>query len=157
MLKKIKWIILIILSIGIILLTYAMTLLRYAETEVEALERYRLSLASLPEVEEVREVHRFNGLESYIVASIVLERGYDVYYFVFDDTVQHFFFASDLITEEEALQIAMSLIREAEMKRIILGILNEMPIFEVQMELEDEIHYIVINALTGSVVMNFQI
>jgi len=157
MLKKIKWIILILLSTGIIFLTFIVTLLRYAETEAELLENYRTSLMALPEVASVGDVRRFNGLESYIVANVILETGYEVYYFVFQETVQHFFFASRLISEDEAQTIAERLIRNGEISRTQLGILDEMPIFEVQIQVEDAIHYIVIDAQNGEVIMNFQL
>jgi len=157
MLKKLKWVLLGFLSIGIIVLTFVVTLLNYAETEVNALELYRLSVASLPEVDVVKQIHRFNGIESYIVAHVVVENGYDVYYFIYEDTVQHFFFASQLITEAEAHRIAQSQIIGGEIIRIQLGLLNEIPIFEVQVEADHFIYFIIINAQDGEVKMNFQI
>ena len=173
MLKKIKWTLLGLIAIVIIIGSYVISLVRYAEGEVVNLENYTASILALPEVESINSIHRFNGLESYIVASVVHEGGQDVYFFVRDVQVQHYFFADDLINEEEANAIAHSLTSNGEIIKTQLGILEGveffedqtddddeeeekgMPIFEVQIAVEDAIYYIVINALTSEVILNF--
>lgn len=157
MLKKLKWGFLILLSVGIILLTYVVTLLNYAETEVNALAFYRASVESLPEVATVEHIHRFNGIESYIVAHVVLENGDDAYYFIYENIVQHFFFLSGLITEAEAHDIALNEVLDGEITQTQVGILNETPIFEIQIREDDQIYYIIINAQDGQIKLSFQI
>jgi len=155
MLKKIKWILLGLVAILIIIGTYVVSLVRYAETEVTALDNYTASILARPEVVSAQSIHRFNGLESYIVALIEHESGQDVYFFVRDATVQHIFIASDLINESDANTIAQTLVRNGEIINTQLGILEETPIFEVQIRDEDTVHYIVIDAQTSEVIMNF--
>jgi len=157
MLKKLKWVLLVLLSIGIILLTYVVTLLNYAEAEVETLAFYQLAIQDFPEVASVEHIHRFNGIRSYIVANVVLETGYHVYYFIYGDTVESFSFASLLITETEARTIAQNLVPHGEIINTQLGILNGIPIFEVQIREDHVVYYIVIYAETGEIKMNFQV
>jgi len=155
MLKKIKWLLLGLVAIVIIIGTYVESLVRYAETEGVFLDNYAASILAMPEVVSVGSIHRFNGLESYIVASIEHESGQDVYLFVRDGEVQHNFFRSDLMDETQANMIALDLVQNGEIIDTQLGILEEMPIFEVQIEYEDVVHYIVIDARTSEVILNF--
>ena len=173
MLKKIKWTLLGLVAILIIIGSYVISLVRYAEGEVASLESYTASILALPEVDSINSIHRFNGLESYIVASVVHESGQDVFFFVHDVQVQHYFFADELIDEAEANAIAHNL-RNGEIIKTQLGILEGvtifedqtdddddedeekgMPIFEVQIAVEDAIYYVVINAQTSEVILNF--
>lgn len=155
--KKIRWILLGFTSVIIILLTYAITLVRYAETEITALAAYQASIENFSEVKSVLNIHRFNGLESYIVAKIEHESGEEIYYFIFDDAVKHYFFARQLLEEQEAENIALNLIDEGEIIKVQLGILNETPIFEIQIEQEEKVYYIVINAKNGALIMDFYV
>ena len=157
MLKKIKWILLGIVAASIIIVAYVISLVRYAEVEVTALNNYAVSLSEFPYVASVQWVQRFNGLESYIVASVEHTSGQDVYFFVREGVVQHYFFSSHLIDETQANEIAQNLVQNGEIINTQLGILREIPIFEVQIEYEDAIHYIVINARTREVWMDFEI
>jgi len=157
MLKKVKWILLGIAAVSIIIVAYVIALIRYAETEVTALNNYVESLSELSDVVSVQSIHRFNGLESYIVANIEHDSGQDVYFFVRDGEVQHYFFSSQLIDETQASEIAEDLVQNGEIISTQLGILREIPIFEVQIEYEGVVHYIIINAQTREVWMNFQI
>ena len=155
MLKKIKWILLGFVAILIIIGAYVVSLVRYAEIEQTALAGYTTSLSLMEDVVSVNQVHRFNGLESYIVASIEHESGQEVYFFVRDGRVQHYFFASDLIDEVQADIIAQDLLRNGEIINTQLGILAQTPIFEVQIKYEDAVYYIVIDAKTSEVILNF--
>ena len=155
MLKKIKWILLGLAAILIIIGTYVVSLVRYAEVERIALDNYAASISALPEVVSVERVHRFNGLESYIVANIEHESGQEVYLFVRDGEVKHFFHVSELIDETQADMIAQNLIQDGEIIKTQLGVLEETPIFEVQIEHEDVVYYIVINAETSEIIMVF--
>jgi len=157
MLKKAKWILLGIAAVSIIIIAYVISLIRYAETEVTALNNYATSLSELPDVVSVQSIHRFNGLESYIVANIEHDSGQDVYFFVRDGEVQHYFFSSQLIDEMQANEIAEGLVQNGERISTQLGILNGIPIFEVQIEYEGVVRYIVINAQTREVWMDFQV
>jgi len=157
MLKKIKWTSLGIVALSIIIITYVIALVRYAETEVTALSDYEASLLTLPEVASVRQIHRFNGLESYIVANVEHTSGQDIYFFVREGSVQHYFISSQLIDETQANRIAQNLVPNGEIINTQLGILRETPIFEVQIVYEGTVHYIVIDAKTREVIMNFQI
>ena len=156
MLKKIKWLLLGVASIGIIVVTYLVTLVRYAETEVDALETYRLSLEAMSEVVSVTSIHRFNGLETYIVASVIHESDQELYFFVQEGSVQAYFVSTQLITEAQAKRIAQDSFRQGEIIHTQLGILREMPIFEVQIKDEAVVHYLIINAQTGEIIMNFE-
>ena len=157
MLKKIKWLLLGVASILIIVVAYIVSLVRYAQTEVTALNNYTASLLTLPEVASVGQIHRFNGLASYIVASIELDNGQDVYYFVRDGTVAYYFFSVDLINEHDAIGTARNLVRTGEVIHTQLGILSGTPIFEVQIEDKDErvVHYIIIDAKTRELIIKF--
>lgn len=155
MLKKIKWVLLGFAVIMMIAVTYVVSLVRYAETEVTALNHYAESLLALPEVVSVQSIHRFNGLESYIVAKVEHERGQDVYFFVREGVVEDYFISSRLISEQNANAIAQSLVWNGEIIQTQLGILEGTPIFEVKIKSEDVVHYIVIDAQTREVLMNF--
>ena len=157
MLKKIKWILLGVVAVSIIVVAYIIALVRYAEVEVTALNNYATSISELPDVVSVQWVQRFNGLESYIVARIEHTSGEDVYFFVREESVQHYFFSSQLISEMQANEIALNFLPNGEIINTQLGILREIPIFEVQIEYEGLIHYIVIDAKTREVIMNFYI
>ena len=155
MLKKIKWMLLGVAALLIIIGTYVVSLVRYADIEITALDNYTASISVRPEVVSVEGIHRFNGLESYIVASIEHESGQRVFYFVRDGWVQHYFFASDLINEMQADAIAQDLVRNGEIINTQLGILVETPIFEVQVQYEAVVYYIVIDAKTSEIIMVF--
>jgi len=174
MLKKIKWVLLGLVAIAIIIGAYVVSLVRYAETEATDLDNYVTSISAMSEVVSVQSIHRFNGLESYIVARIEHESGQDLYFFVRDGNVQYLFIASELINDVDANTIAHSLVQNGEIISTQLGILEGVaisedqteddedqgiPIFEVQIEDEDEdvVHYIVINAWTSEVIMNFDV
>ena len=171
MLKKIKWVLLGLAAIAIIIGTYVVSLVRYAEIEATALDNYVASILAMPEVVSVQSIHRFNGLESYIVASVEHESGQDVYFFVRDGNVEYYFIASELINDGDANMIAQSLVRNGEIINTQLGILEGVaifedqtekdeaqgiPIFEVQIGNEDVVHYVVINAWTSEVILNFE-
>lgn len=155
MLKKIKWILLGLASVIIIVITFLVTLVRYADEEVDALNFYRLSIEAMPEVVSVEEIHRFNGLDTYIVANVRHENGQNIYFFVQDGAVVHYFFATQLIEQEEAISVTDQLFREGELFHIQLGVIGEIPIYEVQIKDDGEVHYVVIDAQTGNVLMNF--
>jgi len=157
MLKKIKWILLGLAAIMIIIGTYVVSLVRYAEGEVTALDNYEAAILALQEVDSIASIHRFNGLESYIVANIEHENGRDFYYFVREGEVQHLFIASELINEPQANEIAQDLVGDGEIIFTQLGILEETPIFEVQIEFEDSVRYIVIDAQTSEVILDFPV
>jgi len=155
MLKKLKWVLFVSLAIGIIVLTYIINLVRYAETEVTALASHAAAVEAMPEVISVRSIHRFNGIESYIVARVEHEIGQDVYLFVREGRVRDYFISALLIDERDAIAIAERLIQDGEIIRTQLGRLEEMPIFEVQIRHEEIVHYIVIHAQTSEIVLNF--
>ena len=159
MVKKIKWLLLGIVVILIISITYVVSLVRYAQGEVDAVNNYMDSISALPEVVSVHGVHRFNGLESYIVASVERTSGYDAYYFVRDGRVQYYFYTTELINANDANVTAQDLVRTGEIINTQLGILEGTPIFEVQIKDEDEdvVHYIVINAETSDIILKFYI
>ena len=155
MLKKIKWILLGLAAILIIIGTYVVSLVRYADTERIALNNYTASISAMERVVSVFSIHRFNGLESYIVANIEYVNGQEFYFFVRDGEVQHLFLISDLINEAQADLIAQNLIQDGEIIKTQLGILEETPIFEVQIEYDGDVHYIVIDAETSEIILNF--
>ena len=155
MLKKLKWLVLGMAIISIITIMYIVSTVRYARIETTALEGYADSLLTLPDVVSVQSIHRFNGKESYIVASIEHDSGQELYFFVRDGSVQYYFISSELLNESDANVIALDLVQNGEIINTQLGILGEKPIFEVQIEYEDLVYYIVIDAQTREVLMNF--
>ena len=154
-LKRISWVVLLSTVAVTLSLTYIVTLVRYAETETAELNRYRVSIAAMPEVANVQSVHRFNGLKSYIVAHILHENGEDFYFFIRDGSVQHFFPIPDLITIQTAHTLALQQIPGGNIHRTQVGILDDIPIFEVQIQFEGSVHYIVINAESHEIMMQF--
>jgi len=154
-LKRISVTVLLAVIITGAVLTYIVTLVRYAETETTALNQYRLSVAAMADVKAVHSIHRFNGLESYIVATITHENGENLYFFIRDGQVLHFFFTTDLISIETANSIATGQIPNGQIHHTQLGIIHETPIFEVQINYDGNVHYVVINAITQEVIMQF--
>jgi uncharacterized protein YpmB len=59
------------------------------------------------------------------------------------------------MTESQITSMASNLKTGGEIQNIQLGIIEETPIFEVQIALNDEIHYVVINAVNGNVITEF--
>jgi len=154
-LKRISLTVLLGVIITGAIITYIVTLVRYAETETTALNQYRVSVAAMADVNVVHSLHRFNGLESYIVATVAHVNGQDMYFFIRDGSIKHFFFTTDLIDTEIANTLAISQIPNGQIRRTQLGILNETPIFEVQVNYENNVHYIVINAENRDIIMQF--
>lgn len=154
-LKRISLTVLLAVIITGAVLTYIVTLVRYAETETVALNQYRTSIMAMADVTNVSNIHRFNGLESYIVAAVTHENGEEMYFFIRDGSVKHFFFATDLISEQESRLIAITQLPAGEIRRSQLGIINEIPIFEIQINYNRQVHYVVINAETSVVLMQF--
>jgi len=157
MLKKIKLILLGLIALVIIIGTYVVSLVRYAEVERIVLDNYTASILALPEVESIYSIHRFTGLETYIVASVENVGGQDVYLFVRDGLVQYYFFAADLINVSDANTIAQDLLLDGEIINTQLGFLEEVPIFEVQIRYDSATYYIVIDAQTSEVILNFPV
>jgi len=155
MLKRLKWLLIATTAILVVTLTYAILVVRYAEAEMTAIQGYADSLLALNDVEALHSIHRFNGLESYIVANVLHSTGQEVYFFVRDGSVQHYFPRRDLIDADEAMAIAKSLINNGEISNVQLGILGEIPIFEVQIAVDELVHYLVINAKNREILMNF--
>jgi len=156
LLKRISWGLLATGIIAGVIFAYLIMVIRYAETETIALNNYRASINAMPDVNAVHSVHRFNGLESYIVAAVEYESGDDVHFFIRDGAVQHFFFTNDLITEQVAMAIAQSQHPEGTIVNSQLGIIFVTPIFEIQIEHENAVHYVVIDARTREIMMNFE-
>ena len=155
--KKIKWMIVGLSVVMVVILIYIGALVRYAEREVTTLNNLTASLEVMPEVRLVHSIHRFNGLESYVVAQVELTNYQDAYFFVRDGTVQHYIISTELMVESEILSIASDQVVGGEIQRSQLGIIEETPIFEVQIALDGEVHYVIINAVTGTVIMNFSL
>lgn len=155
--KNIKWLVIGICVIVVAIVIYMGAVIRYVEQEATTLNNYMASLEALPEVESVHAIHRFNGLESYIVALVELTNSQEAYYFVKDGIVEHYLVSDELITQSQAANIASDLIVGGEVQDNQLGIIEETPIFEVQMTLEDTLYYVIINAVNGNVIMNFSL
>ena len=155
--KKIKWIAFGLSVIIVTVVIYIGALVRYAESEETALNTYRLSLEVMPEVDSVLTVHRFNGLESYVVALVELTNHQEVYFFVRDGVVAHYIGRTELMSESQVISVASNLITGGELHQTQLGIIEETPIFEVQMVLDGEMHYVIIHAVSGNVIMNFNL
>ena len=159
---KMKQILMVIAVIFIVLLTYMALVMRVINTEEGALADYARSIAGLSEVEEVIDLHRFHGTESYVVAQVVLRDGQEFYYFVREETVKYYVASEDLVEEEQVLATMWSTISdegisqmEAELIGIQLGILNEDVVFEVRVRLDEQVHYVVVDGRTGDVLLHF--
>ena len=155
--KKNKWLkrsvllIIVILCSGLILL--ASYVLQYNKT----LMTYQKSLANLPEVSEVLEIAEYSGQVQYYVAKVLLTSNKEYYYFIKDNTVDFSYPVEVLMTPEQAAQKALSLIGQGIVKHYYLGIYDEKPVYEVLVSLGDEEHYIIIDAKTGDVLLQFDI
>lgn len=155
MFKRISWFVLFVLISSTLSIGYIVTLVRYAEAENGILDDYRASILAMEDVNSVNTIHRFNGLESYIVADIDHQNGENLYFFIRDGLVQHFFFTNDLIDAATAGSIATAVHDGGTVSNITLGILHTTPIFEVQINQEEVVYYVVVNAITREIVMNF--
>lgn len=155
--KKIKWIITGISVMSVVVMIYIGALVQYAESEAIALNRYAESLEAMSEVDAVRSIHRFNGLESYVVALVALTHHQEVYFFVRDGAIKHYVGSDELMTESQVASLALNLIVGGEVHHIQLGIIEETPIFEVQIVFEDVRHYVIIHAVDGHVITNFNL
>jgi len=159
---KMKQIFMVTAVVAIVLLIYATLIMRVANSEEGELADYAQSIAELSEVEEVINVHRFNGIESYVVAHVLLRDGQEFYYFVREETVKHYVASDDLLEEEQVLAIMQRAIlddeedrTEVELVAIQLGILNDDVVFEVRVRLDAHIHYVVIDGQNGDVLLHF--
>lgn len=155
--KKIKWLVIGICVIVVAIVIYMGAVIRYVQREATTLNNYMASLEVLPEVQSVHTIHRFNGLESYVVALVELTNNQEAYFFVKDGLVEQYLVSDELITQSQAATIASNLIVGGEIQDTQLGIIEETPIFEVQMTLEDALYYVIIHALSGDVIMNFSL
>ena len=154
--KKIIWFIIGVLVILVVLLGYVGSLVEYAETEVRLINNVSASLEAMSGIDSVESIHRFNGLESYIVARVLYDQQ-EVYFFVRDGTIQHYIGSAEMLAESDAQNIAVNFISGGDIHHTQLGIIGETPIFEVQIALGDARHYVVINAKSGNVIMNFDL
>jgi len=167
--SKIKWIksrmkqiFVGVAVIIIVALIYVALVMRYANREAGELAHYAQSIEELPEVERVMDMHRFNGMESYVVAHVLLSDGQEFYYFVREETVEHYVASDELMEEERVLAIMQRAILdynedavEVDLIGIQLGMINNEVVFEVRVRLNEQIHYVVINGEDGEVVLHF--
>ncbi|MCL2560263.1 MAG: hypothetical protein FWE07_07215 [Turicibacter sp.] len=154
--KKIKWIVVGVVVVTALMLVYLAELVRYAGSEMAILNNFTASIEQMPEVNVVEEIHRFNGLESYIVALVELTNNERAYFFIRDGSLQHYIDHADVLMEAQAIGIARGVV-DGQLHHIQLGILDGTPIFEVQMMHESALHFIIVRAEEGTVWMDFSL
>ena len=155
---RVKWISVGIVAAVAVVVIYFLSLISYANRQDRELANYASSIAELPEVDSVVSTHRFNGLESYVVAGVVLSDGQEFYYFVRDGTVQEYVARDDLIGESRARSIAYEVAAEGQATAFMsvqLGTIGDRAIFEARVEHGGRIHYVVMDALDGEIIMQF--
>lgn len=154
-LKKLKWVVLALTVLSVGLLVYGLSLVRYAEEEVLSLSNYEQAIAGMSEVVAVNHIHRFNGRQSYIVANVTHESGQLLYFFVHDGQVVHYELAEALKDVDAATTIATELVGADDVLVARLGLLDGVAIFEIQINAENEVHYVILDAKTFEVLLNF--
>jgi len=153
--KKIKYVLWALLTCVIILFFASARLFQNYLSEQAQLDRFRQSLYELPEVESVLELHWFHGLVSTLVAEVEHINGEIIYYFIQDGLVEYYFFQNDLISESNAGSLAQDFLPEAQIHQITLGILHDIPIYEIMVRLDNTLHYVIITALDSQIKMHF--
>ncbi|MDE5977353.1 MAG: PepSY domain-containing protein [Turicibacter sp.] len=145
-------ILLIIVIIGSSLLLFSSYVLKYPNQ----LMTYQASLAHLPEVSEVLEIAMYEGQEEYYVAKVLLTSGKEYYYFIKDNTVEISCPVEEIMTPEQAEQKALALV-QGRSKHYYLGIYDESIIYEVLISANDYECYVILDAKTGDVLLQFEI
>jgi len=142
------------------IIVYGLFLWGYASGELDSLESFGRTLENFDEVSTVLEISRFNGQESHIVARVVLVNGREFYYFVSENAeheyvVQEYLDAAYVIGPRGAEQIAART-ATGEILGTQLGRHAGEPIYEVQIrDANQYVHYVVIHALTGELILHF--
>ena len=81
----------------------------------------------------------------------------EYYYFIKDNTVDFSYPVEELMTPEQAAQKSPVADSARHSKTLLLRIYDEKPVYEVLVSLGDEEHYIIIDAKTGDVLLQFDI
>ncbi len=148
-LKRIVLLIIVILFSGLILLA------SYVLQQNKQLMTYQKSLTNLPEVSQVLSISEYYGEDPYYVAKVLLTTNQEYYYFVKDNTVEYSYPIEDLMTAEDATQKALSVVGNGITKHYYLGIYDGKPAYEVLISLEKQEEYVIIDAQTGEVLLQF--
>ena len=154
--KKMKWIALSLVVVLLAVMVYMAFLVRHAESEAQVLTDIKHALEATSEVESVRDIHRFNGLEAYVVALVELADRQTAYFFIRDGVVVHYAAEDELLNAALAIELALYEV-DGEVHHAQMGILEETPIFEVQIRVDDALHFVVLDATTAEVKMTFQL
>jgi len=136
------------------IIVYGLFLWGYASGELDNLEAYARSLEGHNEVESVLEISRFSGKEFYIVARVALVDESEFYYFISDEQVSKYLDAADVIGSQAAKNLAAN-VATGEILDVQLGLYLEDPIYEVKMRDADDVHYVIVHALTGDIILYF--
>lgn len=155
--KKNKWLKRSVLLIIVILCSGLILLASYVLQYNKKLMTYQKSLANLPEVSEVLEIAEYSGQEQYYVAKVLLTSNKEYYYFIKDNTVDFSYPVEELVTPEQAEQKALSMVNQGTSKHYYLGIYDGKPAYEVLVSSGDKDNYILIDAKTGDVLLQFDI
>ena len=155
--RKIKWFLFGFAALIVVGIVYVRSLLGHVDNHVTGLEFYGQSLESLPEVLVVRDVSRFNGASTYVVARVELVDGREQYYFVADGVVEYYVDSEDVIGFDAAEQIAFSRVGGGVVVSSQLGIHLSDVIYEVQVEYEGLFFYVVIDAQDGEILLEFHL
>ena len=105
---------------------------------------------------EVLEIAEYSGCRAVLCGKSLLTSNKEYYYFIKDNTVDFSYPVEELMTPEQAAQKALSLIAQGIVKHYYLGIYDENQ-FMGALVLGDEEHYIIIDAKTGDVLLQFDI
>jgi len=153
--KNFKWLIWSTVGVGVVALALFVFMLMYVASYQDNFRSFERSIQNLPEVAEVLEFSRFTGTDEYFVAKVRRTDEETYYYFIKDEIVAHQFPSHEFITMEEAQSIALSVTESRTLVTKSLGMYFEDPIYEFKFRVNQGVEYVIINAITGEVILQF--
>ena len=153
--KNLKWIIWSSAGIFTIGISIYIFLLMYIGNHQDNLNSYKQSIGNLPEVAEILEFSHFTGTDEYLVAKVRRTDDAEYIYFIKNEVVAQQFPVSDFIGEEMAQSIALNATESRELQYVTLGMYFENPIYELKFITERGAEYLIIDAQTGEILLQF--
>ena len=145
------------LAFAVVVLFYVAALVGYAENRTTQLALYGESLRALDEVETVVSISHFYGLHAYIVARVILIDGREMYYFVRDGQVRNFLEVTDMQPAQVLQSRALAEIGGGATTRgTQLGMHLGTAVLEVELEIDDVRHIVLVDAVTAEVILAFE-
>jgi len=153
--RSYKWMIWSMVATSLVAIGLIIFILIYEAGYQDNLKAYEHSIENLSEVSRVLEFSEYSGTESYFVAIVERVDEEEYVYFVKDGIVEHQVPVGDLITADEARQIAVEVADSQQIMDTKLGLHEEAPIYEVRLRTAQGVQYVIIDGLTMEIVLNF--